>query len=249
MKNLIIIVVSLNLAFGINLIAFPFQLHYAFTSIQEEEELLEEQPQEELKKEEELLEELKEEEEELKEEPRKKTEPKQEESEQIQEYQPELIEDAPPSESERMKYFKDKYEDNYEKTFEEVWQSVIKSLEDKSCQILKKSYSQTDEGFYKGTIVSDYCVFSLGKDTTFQTLKKYSVKVPVIRGGVWIAGRFQYKFIINERDDGTVHLLLNGEVSGFEEYVTSQVHFWESNGYMETMMMKQIRRNLQLPVN
>lgn len=161
----------------------------------------------------------------------------------------EVMQDVPPSSSERMKYFREKYEDTYEKPFEEVWNAVIKSLEDKDCQVLKKTYNQTDQGLYKGNIQSDYCIFATGSDTTMDNLKKYSKEntIPFIRGGVWVTGRFQYKFIMNEKEDGTVSLVLKGEVSGFEEYVTYSVHFWDSNGFLETMMLKKIRQNLGLP--
>lgn len=156
----------------------------------------------------------------------------------------EELEDVPPTQAERMKFYREIYEDTYDATFEEVWAVVQKSLEDANCQIAKKSYSQNDEGLYRGSIISEYCVFSTGEDTTFNVLKKYSVKVPVIRGGIWITGRMRYKFTITEKEDGTVHLVLNGEISGFERYVTGQVHFWESNGYFETMMLRRIRNNL-----
>ncbi len=156
----------------------------------------------------------------------------------------EELEDVPPTQAERMKFYREVYEDTYDATFEEVWAVVQRSVEEANCQIAKKSYSQNDEGLYRGSIISEYCVFSTGEDTTFNVLKKYSVKIPVIRGGIWITGRMRYKFTITEKEDGTVHLVLNGEISGFERYVTGQVHFWQSNGYFETMMLRRIRNNL-----
>jgi hypothetical protein len=89
------------------------------------------------------------------------------------------------------------------------------------------------------------CVFVEGEGKTIDTLQRYSLKVPVIRGGVWINGRMQYKFIIKEQEDGQVHLRLIGEVSGFENYVTSSVHFWESNGILETRMLRRIEENIE----
>jgi hypothetical protein len=186
---------------------------------------------------------------------KKKEEPKEEqkeqqkqegsnELEQFEKQSEEIMIDAPPAEAERMKYYKEKYEDTYNNTFEEVWGAILKCVENENCQLAKKSYSQTDQGLYKGSIVSDYCIFAMGNDTTVDNLKKYSKEVPIIRGGVWITGRFQYKFSVTEKEDGTVNLLLKGEVSGFEEYVTYSIHFWESNGYKEYMMLKRIREYL-----
>jgi hypothetical protein len=184
-----------------------------------------------------------------KEEPKEqqKEQPKQTESNELEQFEKqseEVMTDAPPAEAERMKYYKEKYEDTYNNTFEEVWGAILKCVENENCQVAKKTYSQTDQGLYKGSIVSDYCIFAMGNDTTVDNLKKYSKEVPIIRGGVWITGRFQYKFTVNEREDGTVNLVLKGEMSGFEEYVTYSIHFWESNGYKEYMMLKRIKEYL-----
>jgi len=184
-----------------------------------------------------------------KEEPKEeqKEQPKQTESNELEQFEKqseEVMTDAPPAEAERMKYYKEKYEDTYSNTFEEVWGAILKCVENENCQVAKKTYSQTDQGLYKGSIVSDYCIFAMGNDTTVDNLKKYSKEVPIIRGGVWITGRFQYKFTVNEREDGTVNLVLKGEMSGFEEYVTYSIHFWESNGYKEYMMLKRIKEYL-----
>ncbi len=143
-------------------------------------------------------------------------------------------------------YYKKKYEKTYNYPFEIVWQAIKKSLEDKYCQISYEKYSQTDNGLYKGSLHSDFCVFSAGRDTTFVTLKKFSYEVPFIRGGIWLNGRMQYKFKLTENDDGSVYVLLKGEISGFEDFVTHKVHFWKSNGFFETKMLEAIEKNCKI---
>jgi len=141
------------------------------------------------------------------------------------------------------KYYKEKYEQTFDYPFEVVWEAIKLSLQEKGYQVAYEKYSQTDEGLYKGSIKSDYCVFSAGDDTTFATLKKYSYEVPFIRGGIWLNGRMEYKFKLKENDDGSVYVRLKGKISGFEDFVTHEVHFWKSNGIFETRMMKNIERN------
>jgi len=163
----------------------------------------------------------------------------------------EIIEESLEYEGDRTKsvkelYYKEKYEKTFNYPFEIVWNAVKQSIEGISCQIGYENYKQTDEGWYKGTIKSDYCVFSTGDDTTFATLKKYSLEVPYIRGGIWINGRMQYKFMLTEKEDGSVDLMLKGEISGFEEFVTNEVHFWKSIGIFETRMLKEIEKNCKL---
>ena len=143
-------------------------------------------------------------------------------------------------------YYKKKYEKTFDYPFEVVWEAIKKSLTDKNCQVGYERYTQTDEGLYKGTIKSDYCVFTAGDDTTFATLKKYSLEVPFIRGGIWLNGRMEYKFKLRENDDGSVYVRLKGQISGFEDFVTHEVHFWESNGYLETKMLEAIEKNCKI---
>ena len=147
----------------------------------------------------------------------------------------------PFKEDPRLKYYnKNGYEYTMNYSFERVYNACKSAIEELGCQIITQSYNQTDEGFYKGKIFSDYCVFIGKTDTTFDNLERYCVKVPIIRGGVWVNGRMQYKFIINENQDGTTHLKLKGEISGREDYVTSKVHFFESNGFFEHQIMERI---------
>lgn len=141
----------------------------------------------------------------------------------------------------RMKYYKKEgYEYTYNYSFEKVYNACKKAIEELGCQIMNESYTQTDEGLYKGKVFSDYCVFATKSDTIVDALSRYSVKVPIIRGGVWANGRMQYKFILTENKDGTTHLKLTGQISGREEYVTAKVHFWESNGLFEMAILERI---------
>ena len=146
-------------------------------------------------------------------------------------------------------YYKEKYEDTLTYSFEVVWNAIKLSLENINCLISQEKYSQTDQGLFKGSLKSDYCVFSQGKDSTFEMLKLYSIEVPYIRGGSWLTGRMQYKFNLTEREDNTIYLLLKGEISGWEEFVTHEVHFWKSNGLFETNMLKKIRANCEIVKN
>lgn len=148
--------------------------------------------------------------------------------------------------AERLKYYKERYEETFNEAFETVWLAIKKSLEDISCMISYEKYQQDTSGLFRGTIKSDFCVFSMGKDTTFKVLKRYSYEMPLIRGGIWINGRIQYTFRVIENADGSVFLSFKGQLSGFEEFVTHQVHFWKSNGYLETKMLERIKANIPL---
>ncbi len=144
----------------------------------------------------------------------------------------------------RLRYYKEKYDETYQYSFESVWNAVKEAIIDLNCMVAQEKYSQTDEGFFKGKLESDYCVFSVGLDSTFDVLKRYSLELPLIRGGRWMTGRMKYVFNIEEKSDGSVYLLLRGEISGFENYVTHRVHFWKSNGYWETYILNRIREKL-----
>lgn len=151
---------------------------------------------------------------------------------------------------ENMKYHAEKYEHIFSDFFfDEVWNATIEAVEATNCFVAQKSSRQDDEGFYKGKIVSDFCVLAstdMGEDIdVYDTLKFYSVQVPVIRGGVWKNGRIQYKIIIKENEDETVRLLIKSELSGLEEYVTNEVHFWESSGWLEHFLMEDIKARLE----
>jgi|GEM_PF-560749 len=144
---------------------------------------------------------------------------------------------------ERLRYFKEKYEARYNKPFEVVWNSIKKTVENLGCMIATENYKASDEGLYKGIIKSDFCVFTAGKDSTFKILNKYSYDLPVIRGGIWLNGRMQYTFVVKEEASGGVYMLVKGELSGYEDFVTHEVHFWKSNGMFESSVIKLIRKN------
>lgn len=140
-------------------------------------------------------------------------------------------------------YLKEKYDTTFASSFEDVWNAALKSIEDINCQVITKSPRQDDDGYYKGKIESDFCPFAQG-DTTLENLKYFSVEIPFIRGGVWTIGRMQYKFIVKENEDHTVYCRLIGEISAWEDHVTSKVHFFQSNGYFEYTMLERLKKNL-----
>lgn len=144
-----------------------------------------------------------------------------------------------------LRYYKEKYDTTYDASFEVVWNAVKLALEEKGCAYLKPNYRQTDEGLYKGAIHSEFCVFTEGEDSTFRVLKQYSFQMPFIRGGIWINGRLQYKFMIKEKSDGTVYILMKTEMSGKEDYVTHEFHFWKSNGILEHYMLEAIENKIK----
>jgi len=146
---------------------------------------------------------------------------------------------------EHMKLYKDKYEEFYDESFEVVWAATLEAVNELGCQIAREAYSQNEEGLYKGIIRTDMCVFTKGSDSTYDVLQKYSKEMPFIRGGIWENGRMQYKFVVKELADGRVHLLQKSELSGFEDNITHRVHFWESNGILETRIMTRIDNKIK----
>ena len=160
------------------------------------------------------------------------------------------------ADKESMKFYQENYEMDFDNDFETVWNSILKSIQDVNCQTIRKTSRQTDKGMLKGIVQSDFCVFASGDDTTLTALKRYSAELrkpedegkiepfPYILTGEWTAGRFQYKLIVEEVSAGKVHVKLIGELSGFESYVTKKMHFWTSNGLLETKMMDLIKSNI-----
>lgn len=145
---------------------------------------------------------------------------------------------------EKLRYYKEKYEFVSKKQFTEVWNAIIQSLEIINCQVMQKKESQTETGSLKGNIQSDFCVFSMAGNNVKDSLEKYSLKMPIIRGAVWENARMQYKFILKENEDMTVNILIKGDLSGREKNVTNEVHFWQSNGIFETEMLERIKKIL-----
>ena len=151
----------------------------------------------------------------------------------------------PVDHDEAMKYLKDKYYAEFDGVyFEDVWNAVIESLSKQGCELMTKVQKTNDEGFLKGVMKSEFCVF-VNDETTFDQLKIYSVKMPIIRGGIWTNGRIQYKIILEEINEGEgTSILIDGELSGAEENVTNEVHFWESNGFFETDLLYRVKKKL-----
>ena len=144
-----------------------------------------------------------------------------------------------------LKYYKTKYDVTYTDPIELVMKAVVKSINDLNCQISQQILKPQEDGSLRGKVVSDYCVFIEG-DSTLAYLQKYSLKMPFIRGGAWRTGRAQYKFTITQQPDKTTYVILKGNISGFEHFVTQKVHFWESNGYYETKMLELLDQNMRL---
>lgn len=153
--------------------------------------------------------------------------------------------EKPMNHDEAMKYFKEKYTEEIDGvSFEDTWNAVISSLSDKGCELITKVEKPNEEGFLKGVMQSEFCVFVNDK-TSFDLLRIYSVKMPVIRGGIWTNGRIQFKIIIEEINEGeTMSIKVTGELSGSEENVTNEVHFWQSNGWFETDLLYRIKNKL-----
>ncbi|MEZ4723104.1 MAG: hypothetical protein R2863_00425 [Candidatus Kapaibacterium sp.] len=153
--------------------------------------------------------------------------------------------ERPKDHDEAMKYYKDKYYDELEGVyFEDLWNAVISALSDQGCELMTKVQKTNDEGFLKGVMKSEFCVF-VNDETTFDALRLYSVKMPVIRGGIWVNGRIQYKIILEEINEGEgTSILVTGELSGSEENVTNEVHFWASNGWFETDLLYRIKKKV-----
>lgn len=96
-------------------------------------------------------------------------------------------------------------------------------------------------GLYRGFIRSDFRVFAGGKDTTATVLERYG-RLPVIRGGRWMAGRVKYEFKVRELSEDVTFVSLVCGISGYEEGVTNEVHFWNSNGLLDAEIMDILKR-------
>jgi hypothetical protein len=96
-----------------------------------------------------------------------------------------------------------------------------------------------ETGLYKGLYVSDYCIVAAGEDSTRIKMEEFG-ELPRIRGGIWITGRIQFRVNVKEEGVRQTKIILRAELSGFEEFITNQVHFWRSNGVLEKRMMDAI---------
>jgi len=154
------------------------------------------------------------------------------------------FQDEQKEELDPLRYYQAKYEAEYNEPIQLVVDAVNKAIDDIDCVVTKNVMKTARNGRMKAIIRSDYCVFAEG-DSTFDLIKKYSYKTPHIRGGSWLNGRMQYKFMLKEKNDSTVYLLLKGNLSGFEDTMTNRVHFWKSNGIFEHRMLESIKENIE----
>lgn len=150
---------------------------------------------------------------------------------------------------ERLANYRMEYIQAYDMPFEDVFNTVVSVLDDFQCRAVVSKQSMDDDGYFKGVIKSDYCVFVRTSETTdvdvLDSLELYSVKVPFIRGGIWETGRMKYTFIMREQEDGSTSVEIRGEISGRESLVTDKIHFWESNGTFETAFLNNVSEKLE----
>jgi hypothetical protein len=136
------------------------------------------------------------------------------------------------------------FNENFQVAFPKLFKVIKNTLQEKGCAVERDKYSEGDEGLFKGIIKSEFCVFVEGEDSTYTFLQRYSQRVPVIRAGTWSAGRIQYIIVLKEKDDNSVDMELKAEVSGFENYVTGQMHFFPANGIKEKEFIEALKANL-----
>ena len=129
-------------------------------------------------------------------------------------------------------------------SFGAAWEAVKRAMAEFRCekpQQEKVIEPAEVDGFYKGLYVSDYCILKTGEDSTAKVMELYG-KLPRIRQGVWINGRIQFKINVREEERGKTKVVLKAELSGFEEFITNAVHFWNSNGILEQRAMDLIKK-------
>ncbi len=125
---------------------------------------------------------------------------------------------------------------SFQKPFPVVWKAVMKAIKQKGCAVESQKRTMDDAtSMYSGNIRSEACVLISGEDSTREVLMRWG-KVPLIRGGVWVSGRAQYNFAVKDMPDKTVQVVLTVEISGKEDFITKEVHFWNSNGILDDEM-------------
>ena len=138
--------------------------------------------------------------------------------------------------------------ESFSKPFPTVWKAILKVVKEKGCAIESKKESVDEKTeTRRGNIRSEACVMISGEDSTRDVMLVWG-KVPMIRGGVWVSGRVQYNFVVSDMPDKSVKVVLTVELSGNENYITSQVHFWHSNGILDNEMMEKLKAALSAPV-
>lgn len=132
-------------------------------------------------------------------------------------------------------------------TFGKVWRAIKRSMEDVACpktQVEKIIEPMEDGGLYKGQYFSEFCVLAQGPDSTKDVIKRYS-DIPRIRGGIWTTFRIQYKLNLKEEEGNKTRIILRAQCSGYEEFITQETHFWNSNGILEREMMSRLLANIK----
>lgn len=146
---------------------------------------------------------------------------------------------------ERTRYFKEKYIETYNAPFEKVWTSIKETLQGMGANVASQKYSQTEDGFYKGTIRSDAWVFTEGKDSTYRILQKYSYDMIAIPGSIWTNGRLEFKIKVEEIATDSVQIIMTTKMSAMETHVTEIVHFWQSNGLLEKKFLEDLKAKIE----
>ncbi len=141
------------------------------------------------------------------------------------------------------------FKETFQADFPTVLNAIKKTIVDNGCMVEdSKDPKITEEDLYKIVIRTNMCVYVVGEDSTLITMARYSRAVPVIRAGRWVNGRIQYRIILTENADRTsTNMILKSEMSGFEDYVTSKVHFWNSNGILEKDFLQKLKVNISNP--
>jgi len=135
-------------------------------------------------------------------------------------------------------------------TFGKVWRAIKRSMEEVACpktQVEKIIEPMEDGGLYKGQYFSEFCVLAQGEDSTKNVIKRYS-EIPRIRGGIWTTFRIQYKLNLKEEEGNKTRIILRAQCSGYEEFITQETHFWNSNGVLEREMMARLLANIKKEV-
>lgn len=144
--------------------------------------------------------------------------------------------------------------ENLKVEFPTLLKAVKKTMADMGCRIEVEKTEQGSDNLYKSNIRTEFYIFATGLDTTTDVAERYSYEgdgcenFPFIRGGEFVSARIQYKMFLKEKDDNSVDFRLEGELSGFEQWVTHKVHFWCSNGILEQEFFNRVKANLGMPV-
>ena len=125
-----------------------------------------------------------------------------------------------------------------------VWKSIKRAFFVKgtfSDPSTREPKLDENTNLYRGSIRSDFCVFASDPDTTADVLERYG-RLPVIRGGKWIAGRVKYEFRVRELTEEQTTVSLVCGISGYEDAVTGSVHFWNSNGILDKEILELVSK-------